>query len=578
MFRFLAHPRLEAERLTARADRRSTRAGLGRAAIAGLVLGLPLFLTVSAVASGPALAGGPTVLGEGSSYAAVALDQWTAQMASFYGDNINYQTSSSVIGLNDYAQGQLNFAASEIGYSTGQSAYTPSGAYAHYQYMPDVAGAICLMYNLQTTTGAQITNLQLDMTTLLKIFSGQITTWSDPAILALNPEYGTTPSTTAMSHEPVIKAYRSDASGDNYIFTDYLSTLDPNDWNAFTAAMGQPAGAQAIFPTPSDGAGGVHGAYDITGFEGQNGSDVASEYVNDNPNSLTYVETAYALRLHRPCAAVENAAGDFVTPSEVGDAVALTKDELEPDLEQILTGVFENTNPQAYPISAYSYLITQQSTPGSPEPSADAGAVLGQFIQFIACRGQQAAGTLGYSPLPPNLVEDDFEAVNRLNGAAQLPTPTAQNCPNPYLTGQLQLPGEPIQLTTIAGVPAGSAAPAGSAGAAGHSSGTGASNPAPVAPTSASNPDQVAATEAAAVARLKAESGAPQIPGVALAAAVVRLLGLSGPTARIVSWTLLLLVIFAGVPGAIAAAGRRRRRRRSAEVARLEDEMIGAAS
>ena len=112
---------------------------------------------VSSIGAPPAGAAGPTVLGSGSSYAAVALDQWMAQMAAFYDDTINYQTSSSVIGLNDYAQGQLNFAASEIGYSTGQSAYAPQPPYSPYQYMPDVAGAICLMYNLQTTTGQPVT-------------------------------------------------------------------------------------------------------------------------------------------------------------------------------------------------------------------------------------------------------------------------------------------------------------------------------------------------------------------------------------------------------------------------------------
>ena len=98
--------------------------------------------------------------------------------------------------------------------------------------------------------------------------------------------------------------------------------------------MGTPGGAQAIFPTPSNGQGGVHGIYNITGFEGENGSDVASEYVNDNAGSITYVETAYALRLHRPCVSVENPAGDFVQPSATADAIALTQDQLAPDLER----------------------------------------------------------------------------------------------------------------------------------------------------------------------------------------------------------------------------------------------------
>ncbi|HEV8064796.1 MAG TPA: hypothetical protein VGP46_08200, partial [Acidimicrobiales bacterium] len=155
--------------------------------------------------------------------------------------------------------------------------------------------------------------------------------------------------------------------------------------------------------------------------------------------SITYVETAYALLHDKPCAYVQNKAGYYVKPSLEADAVALEGATLLPDLEQELEGVFNNGLPGTYPISAYSYVITQEST-----EQAQKGAVLGQFILFLACRGQQAAGQLGYSPLPPNLVQDDFNAVDRINGAARAPAkPTAANCPNPYVDGQVQLPGEP---------------------------------------------------------------------------------------------------------------------------------------
>jgi phosphate transport system substrate-binding protein len=557
---------------------RARRVGRG-AMVAAMAALLSIPATVLLQSASPAPAGAsPTVLGSGSSYAAVALDQWTAQMASFYGDNINYQTTSSVLGLNQYAEGQLNFAASEIGYSTGQSAYTPAPPYAPYQYLPDVAGATCLMYNLPNQiTGAPITNLDLDEPVLLKIFTGQISDWNDPAIAALNPGVSLPVNT------PIIKAYRSDASGENYIFSDYFYTLDPTSWNAFTTAMGTPSGPQAIFPTPSDGQGGPHGPggiYDISGFEGENGSDVASEYVNDNPDSITYVETAYALRLHRPCVNLLNPAGDFVAPSEEADAVALTQDELEPDLEQILTGVFTNPDPASYPISAYSYLITQEDG----QPSAAIGAVLGQFVQFIACRGQQSAGILGYSPLPPNLVDDDFAAVNRINGAAPLPAPTAANCPNPYLTGQLTLPGEPIQIggggasttgvttaTASGGIAGGSAGLSTSAVTSG--SGSGAQG---AGATTTTSPTQTAAVAAAAAAASRVASAlkkqrAPTAQPIGLAelTAVDHLLRLSGPTGQMLSWVLAFLLLFVALPLVLATAGwRRRRRLEAADVGR----------
>ena len=77
-------------------------------------------IAVSAVAA-PAYANGPTITGAGSSYASVAIDQWVAEISSIDGDSVNYSVSSSVIGLNEFAQQQVSFGASEIGYSTGQA-------------------------------------------------------------------------------------------------------------------------------------------------------------------------------------------------------------------------------------------------------------------------------------------------------------------------------------------------------------------------------------------------------------------------------------------------------------------------
>ena len=150
-----------------------------------------------------------------------------------------------------------------------------------------------------------------------------------------------------------------------------------------------------------------------------------------NPGSITYVETAYAIAHHDPCASVQNLPGDaFVQPSALADAEALLKAKLEPDLEQLLTGVFTDTNPKAYAISAYSYLVTPEGQMNQAK-----GAVLGQFIEFLACQGQQSAEQLGYSPLPPNLVDDDFQGIKRIAGAAPPPaTVNAQTCNDPYVS------------------------------------------------------------------------------------------------------------------------------------------------
>src|SRR5580700_8696275 len=62
----------------------------------------------------------PLLQSTGSSFAGVAIDQWVGQASSLYGFNINFQVSSSVFGLNSFAQNQEDFSASDIPYSSGQ--------------------------------------------------------------------------------------------------------------------------------------------------------------------------------------------------------------------------------------------------------------------------------------------------------------------------------------------------------------------------------------------------------------------------------------------------------------------------
>ena len=95
-----------------------------------------------------------------------------------------------------------------------------------------------------------------------------------------------------------------------------------------------------------------------------------------------------------------------------------------------MTGVFTDRDPKAYAISAYSYLVTPEHQMNPAQ-----GAVLGQFVEFLACQGQQSAEQLGYSPLPPNLVDDDFQGIKRIAGAAPPPpTVNAQTCNDPYVS------------------------------------------------------------------------------------------------------------------------------------------------
>jgi phosphate transport system substrate-binding protein len=425
-----------------------------------LLAGLCAVLIVQAWAAGPAVAS-PQMNSTGSSFAGVAIQQWVGQAATLYGLNINWQVSNSVQGLDDFAQNQMDFAASDIPYSSGQASGNPT---IPYQYMPDVAGALAFMYNLTGTDGQQITNLVLNWKTLEDIFSGKIVNWDDPEIQAINP-----PAVAAnLPNQRILPIYRSDASGENYLFSDYLLHMDPSGYEAFQQAMafevGQPS---ATWPTlPSGDSAPQYPGWADGDMQGENGSDNAADFVSagSSDGAITYVETAYAKEHDMPVASVINASGNAVQPTSENDAIALEKAILYSDLTQNLANVYTNTLPAAYPISAYSYFVTPCSpslaaaqgttcagnnSTASTFPSQK-GQALGQFVQFVACAGQSQMAQLGYSPLPPNLVTEDFAAIGRLNGGQQPPPVSAATCKNPYVDGQTPLPGEPAVIGAAA--------------------------------------------------------------------------------------------------------------------------------
>ena len=410
----------------------------------------------------------PNMQSTGSSFAGVAIQEWVGTSNTLFGLNINWQVQSSIIGLNQFATNQVDFGASDIPYSSGQAQSSPNQP---YQYLPDVAGGLAFMFNLNGQDGSQITNLNLDATVISKIFFGKITTWNDPAIRALNPALCPSANQCDLPNQPIIPVYRSEPSGENYLLSDYLLHQDPADINAantdFSRSPLALPSATWVYPSDLSQVNNPNNYPNLGKFVPQVGSDNAANYVASaaSVGSITYVETAYAINHHFPVASLVNAHGSAVQPSSVNVATALEAAVLHADLTQDLTGVYTNPLANAYPLSAYSYLVAACSPAlaagqhtacaggpniASPFPTSK-GQALGQFVAYLACAGQARMAFLGYSPLPPVLVQEDFLAVGRMNGGVQPPPPTAANCKNPYVDGTTVLPGAPV----VAGVAGG---------------------------------------------------------------------------------------------------------------------------
>ncbi len=385
----------------------------------------------------------PQLNATGSSYASVAMSEWEGLFNEQDGGNVNFTVSSSIVGLNDFCNQTVSFALSDLSYAAGLSDCSPSQVPYPYQYIPDVGGSLAFEYNLQGPNGKRITDLVLNAPTLLGIFTGSINNWDNAAIQALNPG-------TPMPDEAITAFYRSDPSGENYLLSYYFSDLDPGPLSAFQQVADVPTTPGTPSATWADFTNGV--PPNLDSLIGVNGSDAASQEPLLTHGGISYVETAYSKNVGLPVASLVNEAGDAVQPTAENGIEALQGATLNADLSENLTGVFDDTAADAYPLSSYSYFVApcSPSFAAAEQPpttcsgdnsgvspiSTSQGAELGQFIDFAVCSGQAHVAQLGYAALPEQLVEDAFAAIGRIDGATEPPPPTATNCPNPTITGE----------------------------------------------------------------------------------------------------------------------------------------------
>ncbi|MEP6796698.1 MAG: substrate-binding domain-containing protein [Lapillicoccus sp.] len=428
-----------------------------------------LFLVVTTTLMAGSSASGETlapIKGSGSTYVGIAMRQWVAQGQS-QGWSVEYTPTGSPTGMNTYNLALNDYAATEAEFVS--LALNPSRG---YQYVPDVAGATAIMYNVKESSGRQVDYLHLDRKTVARIFIGTITRWSDPAISATNKGI-------VFPDQPIRVVLRGNSSGTTALFYDFIANTLGAEYTArfnqyeCGAADVRPVLIQCLKPgfIPS-----------TISF---NDSDQIAQYVSGPTGlwSMGFDEFGYAKVYKTSSAWIQNAAGTYVLPYAQNISAALESARLRPDLSQDLSAVYASPSAQAYPISAYSYLVTQcasaadRATCKGPYPTAGVSATLAKWMSYIACDGQVTMASQGYSPLPVNLSQEMANSVGRLTGVAPV-TLSAANCSNPRFSGSLGAgsvsPCDPFLCGTKAGASTGGAP----SNPAPSSPGSGASKPA----------------------------------------------------------------------------------------------------
>jgi phosphate transport system substrate-binding protein len=272
---------------------------------------------------------------------------------------VDYDPVGSGTGRSDLYSNTVLFAGSDSPVPSKEASEVPAGK--TILYFPVQIGPIAVAYNLSGITG-----LKLDSSVLAGIFQGQITTWNNSAIKALNPSANLPSSTITL-------AVRSDSSGTTANFSQYLVDAAGSAWKLGT-------GSTIKWPS--------------TARAGDGGSGLAS-IVKSTPGSIGYVDFSTATASGLSAASIKNSAGDFVAPSTASATAAASQVTVKPNLT---FSAADEPGAASYPITYQSWDLVY-----SVQPNATDVQLLQAYLGYLLGPGQALLAPLNLAPLPASI-------------------------------------------------------------------------------------------------------------------------------------------------------------------------------
>ena len=317
---------------------------------------------LAAVAIGAAgVAAATDISGAGATFPYPVYAKWAEAYKAKTGIGLNYQSIGSGGGIKQIKAATVTFGASD-------KPLEPKDLHdSGLVQWPMVIGGVVPVVNLP---GVKAGVLALDGPTLASIYMGEISKWNDARIKALNPK-------VALPDLAIAPVYRSDGSGTNFLFTNYLSKVSPS----FLTKIG----ANSSVEWPS----GI----------GAKGNEGVANMTTQTSGAIGYVEYAYAKQNSMASVRLKNSAGKYVNP-EAGafQAAAANADwEKAEGYYLILT---DQAGAASWPITGASFIIMYRE----PKNAADSAEAL-KFFAWAYKDGEDLAKQLDYVPLPEKLVK-----------------------------------------------------------------------------------------------------------------------------------------------------------------------------
>ncbi|HEY4215457.1 MAG TPA: phosphate ABC transporter substrate-binding protein PstS [Steroidobacteraceae bacterium] len=308
-----------------------------------------------------AVAQAADITGAGATFPYPIYSKWADEYKKSTGVGLNYQSIGSGGGIKTIKAKTVTFGASDMPLKPEE--LKESGLVQ----FPMIIGGVVPVVNVKGVAAGQLT---LDGATIAAIYLGDIKSWDDAKIKKLNPKVN-------LPKQAIAPIYRSDGSGTNFLFTDYLSKSLPS----FKDKVGS---ATSVEWPVGIGAKGNEGLANMTA---------------QTAGSIGYVEYAYAKQNKMSYAQLINKSGKSVSPSaDTFQAAASNGDwSHAPGYYLILTDQPGNTS---WPITGASFILVY----GTPPDAKATGEAL-KFFEWAYKNGGKMASELDYVPLPAALIK-----------------------------------------------------------------------------------------------------------------------------------------------------------------------------
>ena len=316
-------------------------------------------LGATAVLAGAAQA--ETFTGAGATFPAPVYSAWAQTYKTATGNELNYQAIGSGGGIRQIKAKTVDFGASDKPLKAEELNE------AGLMQFPTVIGGVVPVVNIE---GIKPGDIHLTGELLGDIFLGKVKTWNAPAITELNPGVN-------LPKMPITVVHRSDGSGTSFVFTSYLSEVNP-EWK-------DKVGASDSVPWP-------------VGLGGK-GNDGVAAFVKQTKGSIGYVEYAYAKQNGMSTTLLKNKNGNYATPTADNFAAAAAGADWA-HAEGNYLMLVNQPGDKSWPISAATFILIHKQ-PANP---AAAAAVL-KFFDWAYKNGNDAASQLDYVPLPDSVKE-----------------------------------------------------------------------------------------------------------------------------------------------------------------------------